>query len=99
MIQIEDAVVSTDTYQESEAFDDSFVEVYETGHSLMVIGHMSQRIQDMKVSHRSKIPNALLIQLKDQYLQQNRLEMRRMLEWKELNLLGKHQERDIDQKG
>ena len=84
---------------EIEAFDDSFVEVYEVGHSQMVIGHMSQRIQDMKVSHRSKQPNALLIQLTDQYLQQNRVEMRMMLEWKELNLLGKHQERDIGQKG
>ena len=84
--------------QEIEAFDDSFGEVYEADHSQMGIGHMSQRIQDRKVSHRSKLPNALLIQLMDQYLQQNRVEMRRN-EWKELNLLGKHQERDIGQKG
>ncbi len=91
--------VHREVIPESEAFDSSFVEVYEAGHSQMVIGHTSQRIQDMKVSHRSKLPNALLIQLTDQYLQQNRVEMRMMLEWKELNLLGKHQERDIGQKG
>ena len=52
--------------QEIEAFDDSFVEVYEADHSLIGIGHTSQRIQDMKLSHRSKLPNALLIQWKDQ---------------------------------
>ncbi len=82
-----------------EGFDDSFGEVYEADHSQIVIDHKSQRIQDMKVSPRSKLPNALLIQLKDQYLQQNRVERRRMLEWKELNLLGIHHERDIGQKG
>ena len=83
--------------QEIEAFDDSFVEVYEADHSQMGIDHKSQRIQDMKVSHRSKLPNALQLELKDQYLQQNREEMRMRIEVKELNLLGKHQERDIDE--
>ena len=57
--------------QEIEAFDDSFFEVYEAHHSQMGIGHKSQRILDMKVSHRSKLPSTLLLELKDQYLQRN----------------------------
>ena len=63
---------------EIEAFDDSFHGVYEAGHSQMVIGHMSQRIQDRKVSHRSKLPNALLIPGRVQYEPHIRGEMRRM---------------------
>ncbi len=64
--------------QEIEAFDDSFAEDYEEDYSQMGIDHTSQRIQDMKVSHRSKLPNALLVELKDHYLQKNREEMRMM---------------------